>query len=995
MPHPPRPKAAAALAPSFQDELAIRPGPSIRELLSRFKEPLKAEAEELVLEVAQDTSHFLPPPVLDADPPKVEEAEDAAGVESTDNEAVLRCDNAELTSTQASMDSVPEPSDRLPVPPKVVMLDLKAEFHGPLNEEIGGSSSSRSPAEAPAALEAPQDLQAAQAEEEEEEQEVMRPAALSREASISQARMARLASKLEELETPDMVSHEITEGRRKAKEAKKRLRMSIMSGQDNDDVDTADDYVDRATKLKRAEAKMVATACTTRNPGTGMFEWRSLRIPLSELGAYGVGVQLYFEYVFGVGVLFFSLFMLSFIHMYYFASGTLLEDIPETKDTQWFYKIVAMLSPANLGTCPKGECLTTEELMYRKVSPSSRRLLRDVTPLLGNIDLIALLAVLAFQAWFKFYYFPKIERLQDEAVVTAADYAVEVSGLPRHLKPHRSHKQYAELLKQHFMEVLERCGVPADPDNIVEVALVREYDGCISSFAAQGQLLEWTHEAQLAYRKAKKEGNEKLALKHKKLKEKYLTKVFKMEDSFAEQNDMQDEDREVCGAFVMFNTETMKEKVIDKYAASSTIGMLMQPKVLRFQKKRLRVKQACEPTELYWENMDYAPILHKLRKWLTLGVSFSLVVLCVFVLNFMRSTTPDSPNATTSKPHDMWIFSAAEPDSSSCVELCELRLSADEHCQQHIGRGSGLKTIIGSNFTWQDGSSVPHVLIDGSTECSFPSWRSPDCNGGPGLSASVAFVLEQPVAVRCLNVAPFLGKGTKPKLLKMYGCSLSHISARNDSGIFDDAGRPWSPEGRCIRYDDVASMHFEDTIMVRLPKTCLMTITLSAAEFALKDGETWNDVRLKCFCSQQTQLDPMLRIPGHRKTREAEICSDWVWNENAKVGVRALGIIAVMLVNAVLLLVFSYMDALGRYRTATEMAQAQTYNLFLCQFMNTAVVYVVVGMNLHEHSETRFFETLRFGKGSHDDFSPHWFVSIGCTFLLRLSVRFFARCRCL
>ena len=42
-------------------------------------------------------------------------------------------------------------------------------------------------------------------------------------------------------------------------------------------------------------------------------------------------------------------------------------------------------------------------------------------------------------------------------------------------------------------------------------------------------------------------------------------------------------------------------------------------------------------------------------------------------------------------------------------------------------------------------------------------------------------------------------------------------------------------------------------------------------------------------------------------------------------------------------LVARYLDGLGRYQTATDLASSQVFNLFFATLVNTAIVYNLVG----------------------------------------------------
>jgi len=596
---------------------------------------------------------------------------------------------------------------------------------------------------------------------------------------------------------------------------------------------------------------------------------------------------------------------------------------------------------------------------------------------------------LGFIIWFRLYKIPAAVRIQDEANVTASDFAIRVGGLPRKLK--QDHEQYESELKQHFDKVLMDCDpeLPQDPTrpNVAEVALIREYDGCISTFLQQGNLLEEMYEASLGARMAKNDGKEEKQKKLEKKREKLKAAYYKLEESIKDQTDLKDSEREVCGAFVMFQTEQMKDMVLNAYKpfTNSWTSRLVQPKNLRFKDWRLRVNQTCEPEELYWENMDYSWLLHKCRKFCTLTVSFLIVVLCIFILTYLRSS--NSAVDTSSREYDLWIFeeagqarSVATNAQAPCMELCQLDVFFDDRCQDVDSPMSFMNSIYDTSVIWNASTeSSLHLLQDSTTECSAGDsslYRSPSCT--QDTSAMVTYIFQEPKKVQCIRVG--LKDGAiegKPKPMRVYGCSSSTVAVSNSSGFFDANGAVWDRNTYCLRFDDAILEGYESAQPVKLRSDCLFPISIEAAQRAQASGEDYQtSPRLSCFCVQQSNLEPRIRIPGYLSTPEAEICKDWAWYQGTQMGIRAGGVIAVMVINNILLLVFAYFDSLGRYQTATDLASSQVFNLFFATLVNTAIVYNLIGMNVYTHSDT-FFGSMRFGQGPFDDLTPLWFVTIG------------------
>ena len=122
---------------------------------------------------------------------------------------------------------------------------------------------------------------------------------------------------------------------------------------------------------------------------------------------------------------------------------------------------------------------------------------------------------------------------------------------------------------------------------------------------------------------------EKACGKFQKRIEKEEKAVKKINKSLKRQANMVDVDREVCLAFCIFNEEIIKYRMLEWYRlgrATWPMGWLartFQSNALRFgDKKRLLffkgntlvLEQAPEPSNLYWENLDFDPVKRRFEK---------------------------------------------------------------------------------------------------------------------------------------------------------------------------------------------------------------------------------------------------------------------------------------------------------------------------------------------------------------------------------------------
>merc|ERR1719284_1050711 len=99
----------------------------------------------------------------------------------------------------------------------------------------------------------------------------------------------------------------------------------------------------------------------------------------------------------------------------------------------------------------------------------------------------------------------------------------------------------------------------------------------------QGELIEQRNNARAAGRRALLDGNEEEAKKQEAQYDKLQDAIVGIELHMAKQASMSDEEREVCLATVMFDSEELKNTVLDAYARQkSWVFRVFQKKHMRF-----------------------------------------------------------------------------------------------------------------------------------------------------------------------------------------------------------------------------------------------------------------------------------------------------------------------------------------------------------------------------------------------------------------------------
>ncbi|KAF4717555.1 hypothetical protein FOZ62_025507, partial [Perkinsus olseni] len=326
------------------------------------------------------------------------------------------------------------------------------------------------------------------------------------------------------------------------------------------------------TRADAAVAKrhLMVTSCTSRDQETDSYAWRSIwKTSRTEMGEFGVGIQLYFDFLLYLGVV---LLVMAFM------ATPLLHKAAQGDLAGVGANVMVRTSIGNIGECGKfGElCTDVTYVPYRRLNPGSDVLLRERTPLYGGLDATAMVVLLSFALVFYAIHIKRVVRQQDEDNITPSDFSVHVMGLPRRLgTTPEEHHQYAHRLKEHFERLIG--DMPAeegerDPDQpiVCEVALARDYEGAVRNFLGQGKLYVRKHEMAAQVTALYAEGKTKKARKLEKKVAAIDTELEKLGENVKSQKDKLDLDRDVCQAHVIFNEEAYKKFILHRYRFSGS-----------------------------------------------------------------------------------------------------------------------------------------------------------------------------------------------------------------------------------------------------------------------------------------------------------------------------------------------------------------------------------------------------------------------------------------
>lgn len=733
-----------------------------------------------------------------------------------------------------------------------------------------------------------------------------------------------------------------------------------------------------------AKHQMIVSACTDYDPETNEYKWRPVwNTKISDLGVYGVGVRLYFAFLLQMGFLFLLCSIITSPMLDYYIHGSMVLDTSSV-DT-W----LASLSIANLGACEAGVCVTNEdfsERCARNKFPCVDQL-KFVTEVLGIVDAIAIILFISWSIFFKFYWIPFVSDGGYSQMYGPADFTVNVPILPRRLGV--SHKEYEALLKEHFRTLLQSMTTEVvDSSAIVDVSLVRKYDGAISLLMQKEASLMKQRALIVRKRREERKGNPKSIVRAESFHRAAMThakQMLKLESRLSNVATKTDAERDVIQAFVSFKCLHHCHLVLRSYRFSNwTLCRLFQNRRLRFHGHRLKVSTACPPIDVNWENLDLAIWNRACRKISVFLAILALLVICSLFLLYFRWISPsDTVEVSTELT---WIVKSTAVSNVSCLRICDLQLFGDPTCADDSDT-SDTWDLVKAFDANRDYSPAQWQLSN--TTCSS-YWRAPVCNGpnpcANGTSQDwLGFQFNSSRQVGCMQIT--LMAASLANVLQLYSCASSPPETINRSC--------WSIEDNCkpmypiqFLWPENTSTHiaFQSTLhQVAQDTACSSQIPYSVAKqrydsFPSNSAERVIDALLKCYCIQQEQIQGTWFGAPPFSTEEQNVCSDFNQNDRWRMA-RLFGSAAVILIiNHIFIQVYPGMVRWERNDSASKDAISQFWKLLLLLLVNTGVLILLVNAYLKDVTPAIFpLSMFSIGTGSYYDFNATWYASIGAT----------------
>ena len=313
------------------------------------------------------------------------------------------------------------------------------------------------------------------------------------------------------------------------------VQAEALKPSDNLNGDCAIDLSNETASMAIANRHMMQSACTVYDASSDSYRWRSItKTSRDDIGDYGVGFQLYFDFLAKVAIILVVIGVISLPLLVFAYQGDF------AGVSAGFF---AKTTIGNIGVCGDyGQlCPVVTSYSGRLLISGATTLLRTATPAFGGLASLSIALFALFSLYFYYIHLTKTVRRNDAKHITLSDYSVEVDYLPDRLSSPDAHANYEKLLKAHFEKIVGK------ENSVAQVALAREYDGAVRTFL---QLSDLEMEMKEALAQSRKAATAKEADKWKKYLKKLEARKKIAQDHVRNQALVNERDRAVVKAFL-------------------------------------------------------------------------------------------------------------------------------------------------------------------------------------------------------------------------------------------------------------------------------------------------------------------------------------------------------------------------------------------------------------------------------------------------------------
>lgn len=431
---------------------------------------------------------------------------------------------------------------------------------------------------------------------------------------------------------------------------------------------------------KRAKYTLLGTTtgrhCTMGYCGEQCDLWQEGQV--SEFGKFGPGISNYFKFIKWCFWIFVIISALQAVPLAFNTYGD-ERNIDGSSIDYLFRTTVGNLGDTN--TTYYIDLPGCQTISYDG-SPMCHIEKKDLAILYSALNVICAVVILVGFVWLCIFE-KKEERTLDKNTVSASDYTVEVSGLPKHCQEME--------LRAHFARVTGH--------SVADVCIAYDSEKEIEMFKERGELLRKRVRCVQMYRyyyslpPTKRMDTEFFARLDEE-RQKVNDKIHKIDEKMKKRVEKGSKHDEVLYAFVTFEEAVGSQVAIQIYRDSLWSYFYMSPEK-RFKGHRIRVTRAPPPSTIIWENLKYSRCDRFTRRVGTWAISIMLLLISAIASFSSRALEQQAQIAggdlacpggfNTWSREDQKAYAESNPGTEHCYcsNLNPYDQSQDSLCQEY------------------------------------------------------------------------------------------------------------------------------------------------------------------------------------------------------------------------------------------------------------------------------------------------------------------------
>ena len=305
-----------------------------------------------------------------------------------------------------------------------------------------------------------------------------------------------------------------------------------------------------------------------------------------------------------------------------------------------------------------------------------------------------------------------------------------------------------------------------------------------------------------------------------------------------------------------------------------TLFRCCQGEPRRFEGSVLKIQTACEPSDLYWENLDFAFWKRACRVCVVVLLTLIFLIVCAASLVYFQSLSKST--LASLNENVAWVVKAG--NGTECLNFCDLEMFADRLCSANGDTSKTWPTVkVFDQFTDYDGgytwsTSCSNTWASGCTNQSRLS-QVQACGGDASSMNWVGYHFSSTEQVQCWKAT----LSAQVQEVQVFGCPVA------PPPVADRAC--WKVEDNCAPFypntlTPVSGTWTARDNQIAADMSCSLAIDVEVAQdrwssFAKGSTERVSNPIINCFCQQQVlNVGPEFLFPPYdtQDTRVAGAC---------------------------------------------------------------------------------------------------------------------------